>query len=412
MFKKLIRYSNKIFDLFTIIASIADERIKAQIPTVKIVAAIIIMHFTNQGSLNSLSQEIAYKRLKACVPSVSTIARVADTMDIEEIRAVGLAIYKKARAKKMLEPFCGMWVGVVDGHEQITSPYCKCKYCKSRTVTRKDGIKDIQYYHEFTAFILAGPKISFTLDIEPILPGEGEVTSAYRLIERVCRNYPKAFSIVIGDGLYLKETVFNLLKRHHKYTIAVLKEERRQLFEEANRLSLLSEPKVYRKKRTYYRVWEHSIKGCWDGYGKEVRVIASEEATPARVHSKDGESFEDKLKKVKWMWVTNLPCSENLAGLKNTVAICHSRWQIENQCFNETVNTWNADHVYRHSANAIIAFLLLLFICVNIFNIFRIRNIKDNSIRTKIYLIKLIGRGFHADEIPTPLAPTIPPIPI
>jgi len=412
LFKKLIRYSNKIFDLFTIIASIADERIKAQIPTVKIVAAIIIMHFTNQGSLNSLSQEIAYKRLKACVPSVSTIARVADTMDLGKIRAVGLAIYKKARAKKMLEPFCGMWVGVVDGHEQITSPYCKCKYCKSRTVTRKDGIKDIQYYHEFTAFILAGPKISFILDIEPILPKEGEITSAYRLIERVCRNYPKAFSIVIGDGLYLKETVFNLLKRHHKYTIAVLKEERRQLSQEANRLSLLSEPKVYRKKRTYYRVWEHSIKGCWDGYGKEVRVIASEEATPARVHSKDGKSFEEKLRQANWMWVTNLPCSENLAGLKNTVAICHSRWQIENQCFNETVNTWNADHVYRHSANGVIAFLLLLFICVNIFNIFRIRNIKDSSIRTKIYLIKLIGRGFHADEIPTPLAPTIPPIPI
>jgi len=76
LFRKLIRYSNKIFDLFTIIASITDERIKAQIPTMKIVAAIIIMYFTNQGSLNSLSQEIAFKKLKACVPSVSTIARV------------------------------------------------------------------------------------------------------------------------------------------------------------------------------------------------------------------------------------------------------------------------------------------------------------------------------------------------
>jgi len=110
MFKKLIRYSNKIFDLFTIIASITDERIKAQIPTVKIVAAIIIMHFTNQGSLNNFSQEIAFKKLKADIPSVSTIARVADTMDTEEIRGVGLAIYKKARAAKMLKPChgCGL----------------------------------------------------------------------------------------------------------------------------------------------------------------------------------------------------------------------------------------------------------------------------------------------------------------
>jgi len=101
-----------------------------------------------------------------------------------------------------------------------------------------------------------------------------------------------------------------------------------------------------------------------------------------------------------------LPCSDNLDDLKNTVRICHSRWQIENQCFNETVNTWNADHVYRHSANAIIVFLLLLFICVNIFNIFRIRNIKDRSIKTKIYLIELINAGFHATRRP------LPPIPI
>ncbi len=100
-----------------------------------------------------------------------------------------------------------------------------------------------------TSFILAGPKISFILDIEPILPGEGEISSAYRLMERVCKNYPKAFSVVIGDGLYLKETVFNLLERHHKHAVAVLKEERRQLFEEANRLSLLSEPEVYRRKK-------------------------------------------------------------------------------------------------------------------------------------------------------------------
>ena len=118
-------------------------------------------------------------------------------------------------------------------------------------------------------------------------------------MERVCKNYPKAFKIVIGDGLYLKETVFNLLEGHHKHAIAVLKEERRQLFEEANKLSLLSEPEVYRQDKTYYRVWDHSIEGCWDGYGKKVRVIVSKEETSKRVHSKDGKSFENRGKQGK-----------------------------------------------------------------------------------------------------------------
>ena len=412
MYRKLLRYSNKIFNLFSIIATITDERLKPQIATVKIVAAIIVMQFSNLGSLNSLSQAISVKNLKKDIPSVSTIARSADSINLEEIRGAGIEIYARARKSKMLSSCHGMWVGVVDGHEQITSPYCKCPYCKSRIVTKKDGVKDIQYYHEFTAFILAGPKISFILDIEPILPGEGEISSSYRLLERVCKNYPKAFKIVIGDGLYLKETVFNLLEKHHKYAIAVLKEERRQLFEEANRLSLLSEPKVYRRGRTYYRVWDHSIEGCWDGYGKGVRVIVSEEATPKRVHSKDGRVFEDKLNRANWMWVTNLPSSEDPGSLKNTVSVCHSRWQIENQCFNETVNTWKADHIYRHSSNGVIVFLLLLFTCVNIFNIFRMRNIKDKSIKTKIYLIELIKAGFHTTRNPLPLILSIPPIPI
>ncbi|GAG61517.1 unnamed protein product, partial [marine sediment metagenome] len=126
MYRKLIAYSNKIFNLFSIIASITDKRLKPQIPTVKITAAVIVMQLANLGSLNSLSQAISLKNLKKDIPSVSTIARSADSMNLDKIRGVGIEIYGKARKSKMLRPCYGMWVGVVDGHEQITSPYCKC----------------------------------------------------------------------------------------------------------------------------------------------------------------------------------------------------------------------------------------------------------------------------------------------
>jgi len=269
---------------------------------------------------------------------------------------------------------------------------------------RLQGVVKYQYYHSFTAFILAGPDFSFTLDIEPILPNEGEITSAHRLLERVCRNYPKAFEVVIGDGLYLKGNIFKLLEDHHKKAIAVLKEERRQLFEEANNLSLLVEPKTYKQEKTIYRVWDHHIGGCWDGYGKKVRVIVSEETTKSRIHARDGQGWEEKTELSNWMWVTNL--FEDFSGdLKNTVKVCHSRWQIENKCFNETVNTWKADHIYRHSANAIIAFLLLLFTCVNIFNIFLTRNIKDRTIKTMVFLINKINAEFNTIKRPLPLIP-------
>jgi len=89
--------------------------------------------------------------------------------------------------------------------------------------------------------------------------------------------------------------------------------------------------------------------------------------------------------------------------LKNVVSICHSRWQIENNCFNEIVNTWNADHVYRHSQNAISAFILFLFIVLNIFNIFFSRNIKEARISPKSFLMELVKADFLLAKWLTPI---------
>ncbi len=399
MFRRAVRYSNNCFGLFDKLKNITDGRIKPRIATVKVAIAIFSVQLANLGSLNNFAQQVSS-------PSVSTIARSADTMSLYHIREVNLNIYKKARRSKMLSPYRGRWIGVIDGKEITTSSYRKCRHCKRRKLRDKEGKLKYQYYHQFTAFILACSDFSFTLDIEPILPGEGEQTSAYRLMERVCKNYPKAFSLVIGDGLYLNQNVFKLLEAHHKKTIAVLKEERRQLFEEASNLSLMAKPKVYREGATSYRVWEHTISGCWDGYGKDVRVIVSEETTRARVHSKDGKGWEDTEEVSNWMWATNLDVSKNIGDLKNTVKVCHSRWHIENRCFKETADMWNAEHIYRHSANAIMVFLLFLFMAVNIFNIFRSRNLKDKKIRTKLNLIKKIQADFLS------LARPLPPIPI
>jgi len=64
-------------------------------------------------------------------------------------------------------------------------------------------------------------------------------------LERVCKNYPKAFSLVIGDGLCLNEKIFKLLESYHKKTIAVLKEERRQLFEKTKVFLIRKKSRIF-----------------------------------------------------------------------------------------------------------------------------------------------------------------------
>jgi hypothetical protein len=394
MFTRVIKYSNKHFDLFDLINDITDARAKPQIATSDIAASILSILFCSLGSLNkfNVSRDISYvSNIASKVPSASTIGRSADSIDLDAIREILKSIYLKAKRSKMIEPYCGKYIGVIDGHEICSSEIHWCSHCSVRNVSKIEGEVKLNYYHRYVAFILAGPRFAFMLDIEPIYPNEGEISSAYRLIERVCRDYPKAFEVVVGDGLYLNGVVFNLLASHGKYAAAVLKDETRALYEEAVSLCGIVNPIMYVDENTTYKVWDHTIEGMWDSYKKPVRVIRSEEIKTVRHHSEDIGKWEYLQEKADWYWATNLP---SVVGSKNAVSIFHSRWQIENCCFGEIIDTWNADHIYRHSVNAISAFILFLFIVLNILNIFFARNIKDSKICTKSFLVELIKAEF------------------
>ena len=405
MLKRIINYSNKYFNLSDLILDISDLRAKPQISAADVASSVLSMIFSNLGSLNKFNQsrDFSYaKNMALKVPSASTVARSADTIDLDYVRKILKSIYLKAKRSKMIEAFNGRYIGIVDGHEITSSDIHKCNCCSIRNVSKIEEVVKLNYYHKYSAFILAGPKFCFLLDIEPIYPLEGELTSALRLIDRVCLNYPKAFEAVAGDGLYLNGATFKLLESHHKYTIAVLKDQRRELYGQAMSLSAITAPTVYQDEAVTYRAWEHKISGLWDGYDKPVRAIRSEEAKTVRHHCQELGKWDIRQERAEWMWVTNLP---SIVGLKNIIPVCHSRWQIENKCFNEIVSTWNADHVYRHSQNAISAFILFLFIALNIFNIFFARNIKDKRIRSKTLLIDLIKAEYL-------LARWITPIPV
>lgn len=325
MFKRIISYSNKYFNLFSLIDNISDGRQKPQIKPPDISASILSLFFSNLGSLNKFNTSRAISavaNMAGRIPSASTVGRSADSIDLDAIREILKSIYLKSKRSKMIEPYCSKYIGIVDGHEICSSDIHWCESCSVRNVSKVEGEIKLNYYHRYVAFILAGPKFCFMLDIEPICPNEGEITSAYRLLLRVCVNYTKAFEVVVGDGLYLNANIFNLLAPHGKYAAAVLKDETRQLYDEAVSLCSIVDPVVYVDENTTYRVWDHTIEGAWDSYEKPVRVIKSEEIKKSRHHSDKIGKWECKEEKADWYWATSLP---KVVSLKNVVSICHGR---------------------------------------------------------------------------------------
>lgn len=135
MFARIIKYSNKYFNLFGLIEDITDSREKSQIATSDIAASILSILFCSLGSLNKFN----VSNITAKVPSASTIGRSADSIDLDYLRQILKSIYLKAKRSKMIEPYLGRYIGVVDGHEICSSEIHWCNGCSIRNVSKIKG---------------------------------------------------------------------------------------------------------------------------------------------------------------------------------------------------------------------------------------------------------------------------------
>ena len=109
----------------------------------------------------------------------------------------------------------------------------------------------------------------------------------------------------------------------------------------------------------------------------------------------------------EWTWVTTLP--KTRASTDTVIALGHSRWDIENQGFNEMTNQWHADHVYKHDPTAMLVFVLLAMICLTVFVAFYTRNLKPPARRdaSMLHISRLImAELYQAMPAGPPRAPT------
>jgi hypothetical protein len=380
------------------LGGIADSRKFPQIPTAVVAKGIFIMCLGRLGSLNALEQLGRHgglrKRISGAVPSADSIGRIADLIASDTIRAINQRFYRQLKRNKALEaPRHGLMALIVDGHESHASYKRHCSGCLTREIG-EPGAKRTQYYHRNVTALLVAADYCFLLDAEPQEPGEWEVECAIRLLERILKNYPRAFDVVVADALYAVSNFFKFLLEHNKDVITVLKQEQRDLFQHAEQFFADSGPSgEYTTGGTRIKVWDGCGFVSWSQVNEKVRVVKTEETTRV-TRQLDGKT---ETIKSSWMWVTTL--SPVRAGAKEVVQIGHSRWNVENQGFNELANQWHSDHVYKHSSGAILNFWLMTLLAANIFNVFFFRNLKA-SLRqafTKQHIAQLITSELYGN---------------
>lgn len=359
------------------------------------------MALCQMGSLNAAEQTKASRAWKNVIgrdnlPSADAIGDAAVLINCDDIRRFQNRLYRRMKRNKALHPAFhdSLFSVVIDGHECGASYLRHCPDCLQREITNDSGTR-IQYYHRYAVAVLLCKKMTFLLDLEPQKAGEDEVACALRLLNRLCTNYPRAFDIVMADGLYARAPFFKAVVKHHKHAIAVLKDERRNLIKDVRHEFENVAPRQFMRDATAIQAWDiDAYEGSWTQVGMPVRVVRTLETS--MVCRQATGKLETKVS--EWLWVSTIP--QKQLATEQFVNAAHRRWDIGNKAFNELVTYWHADHLYKHNGNAIQFFWLITMIAFNLFHAFLYLDIKPQRRegRSKLFFIQQIKALLYHDD--------------
>jgi hypothetical protein len=240
----------------------------------------------------------------------------------------------------------------------------------------KEGDR-IQFHHKVVVAMLTSDKIALPLDVEPVLPREDEIAASARLLERLHLRYPKLYDVLTGDSLYADPRALKQMRSQGNHLLAVLKENHPNLLEDAKALCEVEEPLCFAAGQTHYEQWDIEGFSSWWQVDEQVRVVRSRETG-----KKGGETTASD-----WFWVTTMSRKE--ASTETVRKMGHSRWDIENDCFNYMGNFLHIDHCFHHDPTAILSFLLVSFIAYILLQAFYHFNLKPE--RRRISMRSIMG---------------------
>ena len=287
---------------------VTDHRSLPRISNSSVVKAILAMNWSRLGSLNALgltrTAKIWNTWLGAPLCSADSQGRIVAGIDAATLRQGIHHVYDRLKRNKALPDLYGLAVAVLDGHETSASYRSCCDGCLKRSMANGQT----QFYHRnVTLMLLCGsppgrPAVRLLVDLEPQRVGEGEVATALRLLERVLAAYPRAFDVLLADALYAVEPFLNFLLGHGKDALVVLKDERRDAYQDAAGLWAQQPPQRGSYRSRSCRWGDIPDLLSWPQVKGAVRVVRSEESWTVKPQL----TKEVTSQTTSWVWMTTL----------------------------------------------------------------------------------------------------------
>jgi len=354
-----------------------DGRAHPHIPASDIVWAVVMGHILRVSSFLRLEWMVhspARAGFGVQAPfGDDALAYCTERMDPETTRVALAATVRQAKRNKAFENsrFIGLALDGTGAGRTYKEP---CPLC--------DPIKDAKgevhgALHHFVLISVVGVGLTLPVDVEPYGPGDSEYAAAQRLLRRTIEHLgPRFADYVVGDGAYATAPFLHTTEEVGLPVVARLKENL-PLLAAAVRARFDGQPPqaVYQQGEDRIEVWDADDFPPWETLAwPAVRVLRYHQ------HKRDGTVVQAE-------WLTNFSIAK--LGSLSFYRMAKSRWEIENQGFNDGKNRYGMEHICHHEPTSILMVWLLTLLAMVIERLYRLRYLHrgEHGVRSAMDLL-------------------------
>jgi hypothetical protein len=305
-----------------------------------------------------------------------TLAYFAERADPDTTRVAAITALHCAKRNKAFENsrFIGL---ALDGTGAGRSHDQRCSLCRPVRNRKKEIVS---YHHKLAMITVVGTGLSLPFDVEPYGPGDSEYAAGQRLLRRAVTNLgPRFADYVVADAAFATAPFLHTAGKLGFQVVARLKDNLPELFAAAQRRFASQTPQqTFQHGQDRIEIWDADDFDPWDTLRwQTVRVVRYRQYKP-------------NGKVVEAYWFTNF--SPRQVGSRELFGMAKSRWEIENQGFNDAKNRYGFEHICHHEPNSLLLGWLLTALALIIERLYRLRYLHrgTHTPRTAIQLWQLL----------------------
>jgi len=359
--RRLQKYAAECLRLKSYLRFPGDGRSQSRIPAAALVWALLMGAWLRRSAFVAIEALVGSPARRALQVSRSfgddALSYFTERLDPAVTRqAVVMAVHQAKRNKAFQNcPFIGL---AVDGTGAGRSQEAGCEWCRPHRNQKKEIVG---YHHKLVMISVVGTGLTLPLDVEPYGPGDSEYSAGQRLLRRTVGNLgPRFADYAVVDGEFATAPFLHQVGDLGLHVVARLKDNLPELLAAAQkRFSQPSPHQVFRHGQDRVEIWEADDFDPWEALRWEtVRVIRYRQYKP------DGTVYEA-------YWLTDFP--RHQVSRRTLFLMAKSRWEIENQGFNDAKNRYGFEHLCHHEPHSLLAVWLLTCLALTIERLYRVR---------------------------------------